>query len=34
MHRDRQLAGHGNGGAFEADPLPEHEAPSAQATVG
>ena len=33
VHRDRQLLGLGNGSALEANPLPEFEAPGAQAAV-
>lgn len=34
MHDDRQFARHGHGSPFEANPLPELEAPRAQAAVG
>ena len=33
VHRNRQLSGHGNGSALEADPLPKLEAPSPQAPL-
>lgn len=33
MHYHRQLAGHGYGSPFEADPRPEFETPRAQAAV-
>ena len=34
VHDNGELARHGNGGALEADPLPELEAPSLQAALG
>ena len=34
VHDNGELARHGNGGAFEADPLPELAAPSLQAALG
>ena len=34
MHNNRQLARHGHGGSFEADPLPELQTPRAQSAVG
>ena len=34
MHNHRQLARHGHGGSFEADPLPELQTPRAQSAVG
>ena len=34
MHNNRQLARHGYGGSFEADPLPELQTPRAQSAVG
>jgi hypothetical protein len=34
VHDDRQLSGDRNGGSLKADPLPEFEAPSPQATLG
>ena len=34
MHNNRQLARHGHGGSFEADPLPELQTPSSQPDIG
>ena len=34
MHNNRQLARHGHGSSFEADPLPELQTPRAQSAVG
>jgi hypothetical protein len=34
MHNNRQLARHGHGSSFEADPLPELQTPRAQTAVG
>src|ERR1700761_5938642 len=33
MHNNRQLARYGNGGSFQADPLPELQTPRAQSAV-
>jgi hypothetical protein len=34
MHNNRQLARHGHGSSFEADPLPQLQTPRAQSAVG
>lgn len=34
MHDHRQFAGHGDGGALEAEPFPEPEPPCAQTAFG